>query len=341
MTFCILPLLVIMFLYISCTIYHIYVNRRDILEDVREELYEKHWAKACRKLTAAFWYATSRIWNGYEVVIHEDAKRILQKNSSQQMSSNSHSQNSSPDNTQNNIPTMIVYYHGAIPLDLYYFIMYHALDHSARSIYPCVDRFMFKVPGFSSALRFWNCIPGPRDKIIESLVNGNIVALSPGGTREAIFSQNYQLLWGKRYGWADCLLSVQRRLETQAEHDSTIQTKVCVLPMFTKNSRSMFDYPIFVKRWKVIRWFYETFRWPIYPMFGGFPVKMTTFIGEPIFIDKSHNSIELSKEIQRKLKGLIRKYQNVDTDTAEEKRGIVKNTISALIQRFQKVIKKD
>lgn len=316
-----MPLFFILNLYVSCALYHIYCHKKEVINEIQDEIRRLKFRNACRKITAAIWYYTAKVWNGYEIIYHPEAKKYLNRG-----------------NEESEIPVMVIYYHGALPIDLYYFIMNHALDSNKRQIHPCVDRFMFKVPGFSQALKFWNCIPGPRDKIIESLVNNNVVALSPGGTREAVFSRNYQLIWensksNKRLGFAECILQAKKLSPSK---------KVAVIPMFTKNCRAMFDYPNFVK----VGWFggfvrnylYEKLRWPLYPLYGGFPIKMTSFLGDPLVLEeggKEMNAIELSAEIKGRLKRLIRNNQDVESSTRYENSTYLRTIITGIIQRFQ------
>jgi hypothetical protein len=51
--------------------------------------------------------------------------------------------------------------------------------------------------------------------------------------------------------------------------------------MFTENVRQAFDFP---NRFKgaIMRRLYEYTRLPLSLLFGGFPVKLKTYIGEPI-----------------------------------------------------------
>lgn len=49
-----------------------------------------------------------------------------------------------PDDT----PALFVYYHGAIPVDLYYFLSRVFLLKN-RLIHTVADRFLFKIPGMS------------------------------------------------------------------------------------------------------------------------------------------------------------------------------------------------
>ena len=45
--------------------------------------------------------------------------------------------------------------------------------------------------------------PGSVEEITQLLRAGKLVAVAPGGVREALFStSNYELLWGRRCGFA-------------------------------------------------------------------------------------------------------------------------------------------
>lgn len=69
---------------------------------------------------AALWDAHSWIYHGYEVIGIE--------------------------NIPINGPALIVYYHGAIPIDMYYFVARICLERD-RLIHTVGDRFLFKLPG--------------------------------------------------------------------------------------------------------------------------------------------------------------------------------------------------
>ena len=48
---------------------------------------------------------------------------------------------------------------------------------------------------------------------------------------------------------------------------------------------------------ELFRQVYERTRWPILPMYGGFPVKLRTIIGEPIKFDQSLTPQSLAKKV--------------------------------------------
>lgn len=120
---------------------------------------------------------------------------------------------------------LLIYYHGAIPIDMYYFVarVYLKFD---RLIYTVGDRFLFKfVPGWKIIAQALKVSPGTVKSCTETLNRGNILAISPGGVYEAQFGNNYyELLWQQRMGFAKV----------------AIESKAPIIPMFTENLREGF-----------------------------------------------------------------------------------------------------
>ncbi len=57
--------------------------------------------------------------------------------------------------------------------------------------------------GIQSWLQAIEGTAGSVESCVEILKNGNLLAISPGGVREMLFSDsNYGLIWGKRSGFA-------------------------------------------------------------------------------------------------------------------------------------------
>lgn len=53
-------------------------------------------------------------------------------------------------------------------------------------------------------------MPGTREECLSALKNGHLVSISPGGVREALFSdESYQLMWGNRKGFAQVALDAK------------------------------------------------------------------------------------------------------------------------------------
>lgn len=65
------------------------------------------------------------------------------------------------------------------------------------------DRFLFKVPGLKSLLEAFEITPGSVEACVDMLNEGHVLCISPGGVREALFSDhNYEIIWGNRVGFS-------------------------------------------------------------------------------------------------------------------------------------------
>lgn len=106
-------------------------------------------------------------------------------------------------------PVLFIYYHGAVPIDLYYFIAKIVLLKS-KVVHTVVDNFLLKVPGFAIICDVMKLIPGTIQTCAAILQEGNMLAISPGGVFEAQFGDSYyQLLWKKRMGFAKVALDAK------------------------------------------------------------------------------------------------------------------------------------
>uniref|UniRef100_F7CBJ0 Transmembrane protein 68 n=1 Tax=Equus caballus TaxID=9796 RepID=F7CBJ0_HORSE len=111
-------------------------------------------------------------------------------------------------------PALIIFYHGAIPIDFYYF-MAKIFIQKGRTCRVVADHFVFKIPGFSLLLDVFCALHGPREKCVEILRSGHLLAISPGGVREALISdETYNIVWGNRKGFAQVAIDakVMRKL---------------------------------------------------------------------------------------------------------------------------------
>ncbi|KAM4551876.1 DGAT1/2-independent enzyme synthesizing storage lipids isoform 2-T3 [Odontesthes bonariensis] len=147
--------------------------------------------------------------------------------------------------------------------------------------------------GFKLLLEVFSVIHGPQEECVRALKNGDLLGISPGGVREALFSdETYPLLWGKRRGFAQV----------------AIDSQVPVIPMFTQNVREGFRS---LGTLRLFRWLYERFRFPFAPVYGGFPVKFRTFLGDPIPYDPDLNAAELAERVQQAVQSLIDEHQKI------------------------------
>lgn len=66
------------------------------------------------------------------------------------------------------------------------------------------------ISGLRLLLAVTGVIPGTREECLVALKNGYLVSISPGGVREALFSdESYQLMWGNRKGFAQVALEAK------------------------------------------------------------------------------------------------------------------------------------
>ncbi|KAK2584421.1 hypothetical protein KPH14_006802 [Odynerus spinipes] len=258
-----LPLIIVFLLYLTAVILYIYKLHRTRLQNV----YGTDWKSAARYVVAAVWDAHGWIWHGYEIVGLE--------------------------NVPQNEPVLYIFYHGALPIDIYYFLAKMFL-FTSKLINTVADRFLFKIPGFSIMSDVLSIIPGTVQTCSAILKEGNSLAILPGGVYEAQFGDAYyQLLWKKRIGFAKVALDA----------------KVCIIPVFTRNIRESFRAVTLGRR--LLLHIYAATRLPVVPIYGGFPVKLITYLGKPIPYDSSLTPEQLQKKVVAALENLIKEHQRI------------------------------
>ncbi|XP_071565986.1 DGAT1/2-independent enzyme synthesizing storage lipids isoform X1 [Temnothorax nylanderi] len=258
-----LPLVIALLLYLTALMLYIYKLHRVRLRNA----YGTAWRDAALHMAAAAWDAHGWIWHGYEIVGLE--------------------------NIPQDKPVLFIYYHGAIPVDVYYFASKVFL-YNSKLIRLVVDRFLFMIPGWSIFADVLKIIPGTVQTCSAILKEGHMLAISPGGVHEAQFGDSYyELMWQKRMGFAKVALDA----------------KVSIVPFFTKNLREAFRTVSWGRRiWLKI---YAKTKLPLVPIYGGFPVKLVTYVGEPIPYDGSLTPEELQTKVADSLRDLISKHQKV------------------------------
>jgi len=199
------------------------------------------------------------------------------------------------------IPTdrgaLLVFYHGLIPIDAWYFGLHFYLQKKIL-IRALGDRWLFRTPGLSWLCRAVGAVPGDPQTAVTLLKNGRLVGVSPGGVREAIkgMSNNYKLVWGKRTGFA--------KVATEAQVD--------IIPVFTENIDETYVAPYAEK--PIFQQIYELTKLPLVPILGvgflPFPVKLRTWVGDPIPYDPDRSVEELRDLTAQGLNDLIQKHQN-------------------------------
>ncbi|NXW93245.1 TMM68 protein, partial [Alopecoenas beccarii] len=283
--FFIVPLTNLIFIYLSNILLLMYQRNNEVKADPSSDVWD-----SARKTIARFWDIYARIWHGYEV----------------------HGVENIPEG-----PGILVYYHGALPVDYLYFLSRLFLWKN-RLCLSVADNFVFRLPGLKLLLEVMRVMPGTREECLIALKNGHLVSISPGGVREALFSdESYQLMWGNRKGFAQIALDA----------------KVPIIPMYTENVREGYRT---LKERRFLRQLYENTRLPIFPPYGGLPVKFRTYIGEPIPYDPNITTEELAEKV---CKGnfLFSFQTKTAIQTLISKHQTIPGSIwKALLQRFDK-----
>ncbi|XP_067929542.1 DGAT1/2-independent enzyme synthesizing storage lipids-like [Watersipora subatra] len=258
--FLVFPLMLLILLYASALFLTIYRWRSHL-----HEAYHKDFWDGARQTLAVLWEGQASLWHGYAV---EGLENIPDKG-----------------------PALLIYYHGALPIDIYYLISKIYL-YKQRLIHPIGDKCLFYVPGFQRLMKVFQVQPGTVEGCTKLLKEGNIVAIAPGGIREALFSHNYDLLWNKRLGFAKV----------------AIASKAPIIPIFTKNTRQAINTLPFGA--DIFKYIYEKTKWPLSIFYGVFPVKLVTYIGTPI--DTSGVDVhpqQLSHQVCEAIEDLRNSYQ--------------------------------
>lgn len=193
-------------------------------------------------------------------------------------------------------PAFLVFYHGFMPLDAWYFQGYFH-QRTGRLIHGMGDRFLFRTPGLKWLVETMGAVEGTRENALRLLAEGELIGASPGGVREAIAprSQHYQVLWGQRMGFA---------------HVAT-EAKVPVIPAFCENVEELYRSPgVGDPR---VQQLYERTRLPIVPVAGmgllPFPVKLRAWIGAPIEFSPDRTPDALRDRTKAAIEGLIAAHQ--------------------------------
>lgn len=261
-----LPLTLLLLLYLSALFLHIYRHRYR-LSSIKEAVNRGDYWHGARQMLAIFWDAHGWIYHGYEVKgIH---------------------------NIPDEGPALIVYYHGALPLD-YYYLLARCILQKKRLIEAVGDKFLFSIPGWKLMMEVLHVFPGTLQTCTAVLERGSLLSIAPGGVREAQFGDNqYKLIWGNRIGFAKV----------------AIAAKAPIIPVFTVNLRESFRSVSFGRRW--FKKFYDKTRLPVVPIYGGFPVKLTTIVGKPIPYDPNRTPEELAKLTAETIEQMIREHQRI------------------------------
>ncbi|XP_048364506.1 transmembrane protein 68-like [Sphaerodactylus townsendi] len=227
--------------YLNAAFYAIYKKLYNLPEDVSR----KEWDRP-RYLMASIMTLLGKVLHGYEICGTENL----------------------PEG-----PGLVIYYHGALPMD--YILFFNKLFIiKRRTSASVVDHLIENLPCTEWYLRICGMCKTKKE-CVEMLKKGHLLSIAPGGLREQNYGDNtYRLIWGNRKEFAQV----------------AIDAKVPIIPMFTQNIRE--GYRTFGNIWPM-RWLYERIRYILFPSYGFIPVKLRTHIVEPIPYDPSITAEEL------------------------------------------------
>ncbi|XP_039207367.1 transmembrane protein 68-like [Crotalus tigris] len=183
------PLAIVLFFYISALFLHLYQRTLKLNGNYCSNIWDP-----VKLIIATILDGYGRLWHGYEL----------------------HGIENIPDG-----PGLIIYYHGAVPLDYLYFLAKFFIL-KRRCCYSIADDCLFIFPGIKALTGVTGIIENKKEECLNVLKKGKLLGISPGGMREALFSdESYKLIWHKRKGFAQL----------------AIDTKVPIIPMYTQNVR--------------------------------------------------------------------------------------------------------
>ena len=140
---------------------------------------------------------------------------------------------------------LIVYYHGALPID-YIITSMMVLTEKNRIVSSVIDRFLYRLPLFEILYKGFSFHAGEKEFCTKWLKSGNLLGLAPGGAYEAQFgTTNYEIMWRNRVGFAKI----------------AIDANVPIIPVFTENIReAVVNMQTGLKSWRNV---YEKTRLPL------------------------------------------------------------------------------
>ena len=254
------PLFLTVWFYLMSITAHVYRWRK---REVSEAFNDSFW-DGFRMSLAAITEAQGKIWHN----IHFDGLQHLPKKGG----------------------ALLVGYHGALPLDAYYFLAHCILER--RKLKLVVDKFLYNAPGLRLLMKVLNLTPGTISGCVTALKDGETLMIYPGGLRESLLSdEKYELIWNARQGFS--------RVALEAD--------VPIIPFFTENIREAARSVKISAR--LASWLYEKTRLPVIPIIGIFPVELTMHLGRPLIFDDEEEPKIDAEIVTQRVTQLIETHQ--------------------------------
>ena len=103
---------------------------------------------------------------------------------------------------------LIVWYHGPVPVDYLGLVARLHLD-TGRRVWSVIDRLLASLPLLEMFTTHLRCGAYSKARVAGLLSEGELVGVSPGGARECLFDQNFDISWQNRYHAVWSVQSVQ------------------------------------------------------------------------------------------------------------------------------------
>lgn len=188
-------------------------------------------------------------------------------------------------------------------------LFYSILERRNRVCRPLVDRLFYKVPFVRDLIDGVGAKEGSPETAKQLLEEGEIVAVAPGGMKEALKNpdQKYQLMWEGRKGFA--------RL--------SIETGAPIIIAICPSADEMYE----IVPNKVTNWVYKKFRIPLF-IAKGFgktplpkPVKLVHYLSEPMKPPRKNKDKDaFERQVVRFHKKILKTAEELmETSVAKEK----------------------
>ncbi|XP_003740979.1 transmembrane protein 68 [Galendromus occidentalis] len=192
------------------------------------------------------------------------------------------------ENLPKNTGGLLVYHHALIPLDVVYLSADQYFENN-RILGGIISRANYAfMRSLCEILEFFT----ERDRLVDDLKKGHIRSLSPGGQIEATYSQNYELIWSGRVGFAKVAK----------------ECGVPVIPMFMVNSEQAMPvktYGFRERLWRASKPIKKLIHIPLIC----FPVKLRIFIGEPLLCGKDETPESFAERVKAAINRLRDEHQ--------------------------------
>ncbi len=109
------------------------------------------------------------------------------------------------DKLPKNGAAVLIYYHGAVPID-YICLIAKTFLEKKRMIRSIMDRNFRVMPGFETFTKAFGCSSGNRAEVVQMLRRGHMIGIAPGGGYEAQLGKptildNDQFCFKSRFSW--------------------------------------------------------------------------------------------------------------------------------------------